>query len=185
LHVDDEHRVAVKPRARRQRPRGREDERTVPTKKRDGRGLWRRVNIAQWRRVDWSLPNIKIAALFGCSPSLATIGRRKWGQPFPRRQADVFRAYLAANAKNLHGLPVSEVIRRSGCKIGYVSARLAMRRPDADRLGSGDAAADLGPTRILGAVFFLAAAGGGQVVTLSPRPPAHGPELHRSPPCRG
>jgi hypothetical protein len=99
----------------------------VPKKKPDGRGLWRRVTVAQWRRVDWSLPNIKIAKLLGCSPSLVTIGRREWGRPFPRRQADLFRAYLAANVKRLHGLPVQEVVRRSGCKLSYASARHAMR----------------------------------------------------------
>jgi hypothetical protein len=45
-------------------------------KKTDGRGRWRRVTIAQWRRVDWSLPNLRIADLLGCLPSLVTIGRR-------------------------------------------------------------------------------------------------------------
>jgi hypothetical protein len=99
----------------------------VPKKKPDGRGRWRRVTIAQWRSVDWTLPNLRIAERLGCSPSLVTIGRRNWGRPFPRRQADVFRAYLAANAKKLHGLPVPEVIRRSGCKLSYNSARTYMR----------------------------------------------------------
>jgi hypothetical protein len=88
----------------------------VAKKKRDGRGLWRRVTIAQWRRVDWSMPNIRIAALLGCSPSLVTIGRRDFGAPL-RNKCDVFRAYLARNAKKLHGAPVAEVMRRSGCEI--------------------------------------------------------------------
>jgi hypothetical protein len=33
----------------------------------------------------------------GASPSLVTIGRRQWGRPFPRRQTDVFRAFLATH----------------------------------------------------------------------------------------
>jgi hypothetical protein len=76
----------------------------VSKKKPDGRGRWRRVTVAQWRRVDWSLSNVRIAGLLGCSFSLVTIGRRNWGRPL-RRKSDAFRDYLAADAKNLHGLP--------------------------------------------------------------------------------
>jgi hypothetical protein len=99
----------------------------VPKKKTDGRGRWRRVTLAQWRRVDWSLPNLRIAERLGCSPSLVTIGRRQWGPPL-RRKSYAFRAYLAANAKKLHGLPIPEVIRRSGCDISYALARHFMQR---------------------------------------------------------
>ena len=98
----------------------------MPKKKTDSRGRWRRVTIAQWRRVDWSLPNIEIAELLGCSPSLVTIGRRKWGRSL-RRKCDAFRAFLGANIKKLHGLPVAEVVRLSGCKVSYISARHHMR----------------------------------------------------------
>jgi hypothetical protein len=98
----------------------------VPKRKVDGRGRWRRVTIAQWRRVDWPLPNPRIAEWLACSPSPVTIGRRQWGPPL-RRKSDAFRAYLARNAKKLDRVAVEEVVRRSGCAISYGYARTHMR----------------------------------------------------------
>ncbi len=44
-----------------------------------------------------------------------------------RVESDRFRRYVTANARNLHGLPVAEAIRRSGCDIAGIIGQKILR----------------------------------------------------------
>jgi len=82
-------------------------------------GVRKRVSAADWAAVDWSRPDLEIAAGLGIGvPKVKA--RRKSNESAhgrTRDEYDRFRDFISSHGHRLHCLRTSEIIRLSGCKV--------------------------------------------------------------------